>query len=266
MTTIEELDARFYRDREDEHARFDRTVRRYLRPESRVLDAGAGRGRAFTHDYARLAALVVGVDLDDSVRENTLLHAAAVADIECLPFRDAAFDLVLAKYVFEHLDRPLPVLLELRRVLRPGGYLVFHTPNRFHYVAVVARVSPHRFHLWFNRKRGLEPEDVHRVHYRANDRFVLARLARRAGFRVARLELFEPKPAYLFFNPLAYRAGIAYERLVSRHEALRDLRANLIGAFEAIPSKRTELERTGGTELPEHRPRTHRSPQFGMNL
>ncbi len=107
---------------------------------------------------------------------------------------------------------------------------------------------------------------MHRVHYRANDRFVLARLARRAGFRVARLELFEPKPAYLFFNPLAYRAGIAYERLVSRHEALRDLRANLIGAFEAIPSKRTELERTGGTELPEHRPRTHRSPQFGMNL
>ncbi len=77
---------------------------------------------------------------------------------------------------------------------------------------------------------------MHRVHYRANNRFVLARLARRAGFRVARLELFEPKPAYLFFHPLAYRAGIAYERLVSRHEALRDLRANLIGAFEAIPS------------------------------
>jgi hypothetical protein len=51
---------------------------------------------------------------------------------------------------------------------------------------------------------------------------------------VRELELIEIKPAYLYFHPLAYRAGIAYARLVMRFELLADLRANIIGVFEAV--------------------------------
>jgi SAM-dependent methyltransferase len=234
MPTIEELDARFFPGFVGEHTRFDALVRRRLRAGHRVLDAGAGHGRAFAHDYRQTASLVVGADLEQAVGDNPNLDAACRADLSRLPFADGTFDVVVAKYVFEHLARPGPVLRELRRVMRPSGSLVFHTPNRFHYVALAASLTPTRFHRWFKRRRagGREP-DAHPTFYRANDRRTIGRLAAASGFRVAELELFEPKPTYLFFHPLAYRAGIAYARLVSRTDRFRDLRANLMGVLQA---------------------------------
>lgn len=233
MRSVAELDAHYYPNYLDEHARFERAVRRYLHPEHAVLDAGAGRGERYPYDYRDWVRLVVGVDLDAAIGENVNLHAALLADVGSLPFRDGAFDLVFSKYLLEHLPAPRRAFRELHRVMKPGAHFVFHTPNRFHYVALAARLTPHRFHIWFNAKRGRPEPDTFETLYRANDRSTIYRLARITGFRVVDLELFEPKPSYLFFHPLAYRAGIAYERLVSRTEALRKLRCVIIGVLEA---------------------------------
>jgi SAM-dependent methyltransferase len=55
-----------------------------------------------------------------------------VADIESgLPFElePSTFDLVVAKYVFEHLQQPLPAMQRLAKLLRPSGILFFSVPN-----------------------------------------------------------------------------------------------------------------------------------------
>jgi SAM-dependent methyltransferase len=235
MRTIGELDAKYYPHYVKPDARLDSAIRRYLRPGHAVLDAGAGTGEAFRYDYKHWVRHVAGVDLEEGVLENPNLDEAHVADLSNLPFGDASFDLVLSRSVFEHFDDPVPVLKELRRVLRPGGHLVFRTPNRFHYFAIAASLTPHRFHQWFNEKRGFAADDTFPTRYRANDRFKLRKLAQATGYEVRELELFEIKPAYLFFHPIAYRAGIAYERLVHRFDALKDLRSVIIGVFEATP-------------------------------
>jgi SAM-dependent methyltransferase len=232
VSSIEELDARFYPEYVDEHARFERAIRGYLRPEHTVLDAGAGRGDRYPYDYGEWVRLVVGVDFEERVRQNANVNAAVVGDVSHLPFADRTFDMVFSKYLLEHLPEPRRAFREVHRVLKPGGHFVFHTPNRFHYVALAARLTPHRFHVWFNAKRGRAEPDTFETLYRANDRATIQRLAGMTGFRVVDLELFEPKPSYLFFHPLAYRAGIAYERLVSRREALGDLRCVIIGVLE----------------------------------
>jgi SAM-dependent methyltransferase len=234
MTSIEELDRRFYPGYVDEHVRFDALIRRYLTPEAAVLDAGAGRGVMYPYDYRERVTRMAGADTDPAVVENANLTDAAVADLASLPYGDAEFDLVFSKYVFEHLERPVAVMRELRRVLKPGGRLLIHTPNRWHYVALSATVTPTRFHVWFNEKRGRVEADTFPTCYRANDRATLEELARASRFRLAELELFETKPDYLYFHPWAYRAGIAYERLVNRFDALARFRVQLFADLEAV--------------------------------
>jgi SAM-dependent methyltransferase len=94
--------------------------------DGRLLDVGCGSG-AMT---ARLndsfpGRRLIGVDADKVL----IRHAAAVglpllvARAENLPLRTASHDVAVARYVFQHLSQPGPVVAELRRVLRPGGLL-----------------------------------------------------------------------------------------------------------------------------------------------
>lgn len=45
-----------------------------------------------------------------------------------LPFEDNSFDTVLATHVFEHITNLVPLVLDVRRILKPGGHLVAVTP------------------------------------------------------------------------------------------------------------------------------------------
>lgn len=233
IPTVAALDRRFYPAYVDEHARFDATIREHLRPGMQVLDAGAGRGVMYPYDYRRIASRMAGVDLDPAILDNVNLTDAEVADLVRLPYGDGAFDLVFSKYVFEHLERPLGVLRELRRVMRRGAHLLIHTPNRWHYVALAATITPLRFHVWFNEHRGRVEADTFPTRYRVNDVHTIRRLASRSGFRVADIEQIETKPDYLAFHPLPYLAGIAYERMVNRSERLGCVRVQLIIDLQA---------------------------------
>jgi SAM-dependent methyltransferase len=234
VTTIEDLDRRFYPDLVDEHVRFDGMIRRYLRPDAAVLDAGAGRGTMFPYDYATHVARMEGVDIEPALLENPNLTDAAVADLADLPFADGEFDLVFSKFVFEHLDRPVTVMRELHRILKPAGHLLIHTPNRWHYVTLASALTPTRVHIWYRTKLGWDEADTFPTRYRANDTKTIEALAAKSGFRVHSLHLLETKPTYLALHPLAYRAGIAYERLVNRFGALARFRVNMLIDLEAV--------------------------------
>jgi 2-polyprenyl-6-hydroxyphenyl methylase/3-demethylubiquinone-9 3-methyltransferase len=68
-----------------------------------------------------------------SAAADSAVPAAAayhVADAYRLPFRDAAFDAVVALDFLEHVTAPGRVIAEAARVLRPGGLFFFHTFNR----------------------------------------------------------------------------------------------------------------------------------------
>jgi SAM-dependent methyltransferase len=232
--TVSDLDARYYRGYVDEHELFDGMIRTCLRPGMSVLDAGAGRGLMYPYDYGEIAGRMVGVDTDPAVHDNPNVDETVVAPLESLPFPDATFDLVVSKYVFEHLDRPEAVMAELRRVMHVGAHLLVHTPNRRHYVALAARLTPTRFHAWFNESRGRPAEDTFPTRYRANTRAALERLAMASGFRVIEIRAIETKPDYLSFSSIAYRAGIGYERVVNRWPSLEGFRVQLLADLEAV--------------------------------
>lgn len=225
----EELRRRFYAPSfQGMYEHFLSTIQEHLRPDADVLDAGCGSGRVFQHRLAGLAQRVVGVDLAEGLAGNPNIDAAVRGDLYTLPLRDASFDLAVLSHVAEHLARPQAAFRELARVLRPGGRLLLLTPNRWHYVTVGARLTPHPLHEAFSRWRGLDERDVFPTAYRANTAGRLRALLEGAGLEVERLERFETEPEYLAFHPIAYALGVAYERLVNRFEALSPLRVNLL--------------------------------------
>jgi SAM-dependent methyltransferase len=230
---IRRLERRYYPHYVDEHTTFDAMVSRYCPPGATVLDAGAGRGLRYDFSCRQSASRFAGADLDIGVLDNPLLSDAVVADLASLPYPDATFDLVISKYVFEHLERPGLAMRELRRVLKPRGHLLVHTPNRWHYVTVAAALTPTSFHRWFNERRDRRAMNTFPTTYRANDRRTLYRLAHAAHFRIVEFESIETKPDYLFFHPLVYRLGVGYERLVNRSERWAGLRVQLLVAMQA---------------------------------
>jgi SAM-dependent methyltransferase len=107
--------------------------RRYVGgPGRKVLDLGCRDG-ALTRRYSE-GNDVVGVDAD----REALAEAAKLgietrwADLdEPLPFDEAAFDVVVAGELLEHLRDPARVVAGVRRVLRPGGTFVASVPNAY---------------------------------------------------------------------------------------------------------------------------------------
>jgi SAM-dependent methyltransferase len=178
-----------------------------------------------------LAARTCGIDLDPRVASNPFLDEGVVGSAEDIPYPSELFDLVLANNVLEHLESPERVLAEVYRVLKPGGLFIAKTPNKYHYVPLIASLTPHRFHAWVNSLRGREPEDTFPTRYLANRPSVLRRMGEGAGFAEVVIQMVEGRPEYLRWNAACYLAGICYERLVNSLAPLETLRVVLIAEF-----------------------------------
>ncbi len=227
----QELRERFYPPEfRGMYDRFSDVIHRYVRRGDTMLDAGCGSGRVFQYRFAdaHRPRLIVGVDMTAEPRGNRNIDAAARADLGALPFADDTFDIAVSSHVAEHLTQPERVFGELARVLKPGGLLMMLTPNRWHYVTISSALMPHRFHLTYNRWRGVDTHDIFPTVYRANTAGRLRGLCERAGLNVEELLQFETEPEYLAFSTPTYAAGVGFERLVNRFDALKPLRVNLL--------------------------------------
>ena len=99
---------------------------------ARCLDAGCGGGRGSVLMAECGAAEVVGVDLSERNVETCRARTARRGLDNCrfvqgslleVPFEDASFDVVWCNGVLHHTEDPDRALVELARLLRPGGRL-----------------------------------------------------------------------------------------------------------------------------------------------
>lgn len=208
--------------------------------EAVVLDLGAGAGILPDMNFRGHVARICGIDLDPRVRSNPMLDEGKVADAGQIPYADATFDLVFADNVVEHLADPIGVFREVHRVLKPGGAFLFKTPNRTHYMPLIARLTPHRFHQLVNKLRGRAEVDTFPTLYRANTAGDVRRVAARSGFDILSIDRIEGRPEYMRLTWITYLLGAAYERVVNSANALAVLRILLIGALVKPHDDKTE--------------------------
>src|SRR5688500_7195972 len=86
----------------------------HLRPGMRLLDLGCGPGSI----TVGLGVDAIGVDIAPVPIDGV---PVAAADAAALPFGDGSFDALYANAVLQHVPDPLAVLVEARRVARPGA-------------------------------------------------------------------------------------------------------------------------------------------------
>ena len=100
----------------------------------RVLDCGIGAGdlSLALADVAKHRIHVCGIDISTRMCDVARRRLSAVgtdneiidADAHKLPYPDDSFDLVMCAHLLEHSSRPLEILWEMHRVLKPGGQIV----------------------------------------------------------------------------------------------------------------------------------------------
>jgi ubiquinone/menaquinone biosynthesis C-methylase UbiE len=214
-----------------EFTRFDGTiaffnrVQALLKPNMQVVDMGCGRGayQSDPSEYRRRIRMlggdgrrVIGLDIDPAASVHPFIDEfRLITDVKRWPLDDSSADMLVADFVLEHVAEPELFFAEVRRVLKPGGFCCFRTPNKWFYVSVLARLIPNRHHakavgmVQDNR----ESQDVFPTYYRCNTRPTLTRLME--GHRLSPVVyLIEPEPGYLQFSSLVYNIGAVVHRLL----------------------------------------------------
>jgi len=96
-----------------------------------VLDAGCGPGIFSRYLYDNYTHKIDALDFDQEKIRQAKLKSAQYdinyfqGDItNLIGIKDNTYDVVVSRYVIQHLESPLTALTELKRVLKPGGKLI----------------------------------------------------------------------------------------------------------------------------------------------
>lgn len=105
---------------------------KYIKPTDKILDVGCGPG-TITIDLAKYVpnGEIIGIEptkelIDEALSNNKTNVQNIKFKVEStynLPYPDDTFDIVHAHQVIVHLSEPLMAFKEMRRVLKPNGYL-----------------------------------------------------------------------------------------------------------------------------------------------
>ena len=133
--------------------------RMHINPGDRILEVGVGTG--INADLYPRDCAVTGIDLSTSMLEKARERVARKGlrnvrllemDAADLRFADGSFDIVYAPYLISVVPDPVKVAVEMKRVCRPGGRIIFlnhfRSPNSM--LAWIERaISPFTIHIGF---------------------------------------------------------------------------------------------------------------------
>ena len=182
-------------------------------------------------DAIRRVTRIVGLDYDEAALRSNRLALKVRGRVQALPFAEGVFDLVSANMVVEHLEAPETCLLEVRRVLKPSGLFVLHTPNLRSPLVALAAVLPESIKTALIRFADRRPDaDVFPTRYRLNTPAAIRAYAKACALNVREVKTVCTGPVTGALGPL-----VLFELLVIRAlrwEALAWLRPVMIAILE----------------------------------
>ena len=187
----------------------------------RLVDVGCGSKGLLGRKEERHAALQahsLGIDIDrEALATNPNVTHRTCASCYSLPLKSNSVDIIVCRWVLEHLETPERAFSEFARVLKKGGRLYIKTPNLWNPVIVLSRMTPTAFHNLLNRLASVNgaAENTATL-YRANTKRRLRELATNSGFTVRRLESYSYAYNYFLFNKELFLAMRRLSELVGK--------------------------------------------------
>lgn len=190
-----------------------------VKPGKTSLDVGCGTGN-YTIELAKRGLKTTGIDsseemlalAEEKARRKGLEITFQRADAMNLPFPESSFEMVISTGLLCFLVEPETALIEMHRVLKPGGRLVIGTLNKRSPWALFRRIKGMFKETIYNQARFISPAE-------------LEGLIKKAGFEVR-----ESKTC-LFFFPVNCKL---YLRLAELFEKLDRAVIPRMGAFLAV--------------------------------
>lgn len=153
----------------------------------RILDLGCGDGRVVEHlvkDHE-----VFGLDTSaEGVRiaQTKGIHAALGSVDGQFDFPGTAFDVVLALDILEHLQHLSDTLAQVKKVLKPGGFLIISIPNHFDLRTRLEILCGKGIVKWSQRQYTTKAWEYEHIRFlRLED---MLEVLREQGFRVDKLQ------------------------------------------------------------------------------
>lgn len=147
----------------------------------KVLEIGCGMGATLGHVRNRYPnAEVYGIELSDMVVHMAKKYLPAIeqGNIEnmLLGYPENFFDYIIFGDVLEHLHNPQKVLKEIRKYLKPSGFILASIPNILHY-SVILELLRGRFSY---KDSGI----LDRTHLRFFTLYEIVLLFRECGYKI----------------------------------------------------------------------------------
>jgi SAM-dependent methyltransferase len=126
---------------------YESAILEHISSKNVVLDAGCGRTAPVLQKLVEHGKYLIGIDVCGlhKAQENKSLYLLR-SYLQTISLKNNSVDVVISRSVLEHVENPIIVYWEINRVLKPGGYFIFLTPNFYDYASILAKLIPNRFH------------------------------------------------------------------------------------------------------------------------
>jgi len=213
---------------------YQNQVKRVIGKKKRVISLGSGRQNPVTkNQFPDYEGSHICMDLDYPSLRMSSANLRVVGDGYRMPFSKDSIDVILMSHLLEHIEEPTQLFLEVKRILKPEGKVIFTAPHKYSYIAFLAMMTPLSFHRWIAKLMGntLADTDHWPTYYRFNDRKTVMKISNRLGFKIDYFQGYIGEPCYSSVLPLLHVLFIIMHKVLEFVDTKRRFAISLVGVL-----------------------------------